>query len=459
MNRAGVQCLALFVAGAVLAAASGLAAAEAPRRDPEVVFKRLDANGDGRLSPAEFDALPASRRVPGLFGRLDRNGDGVVVPAEFNALLGLRGEAGEPRPQAAAAALAPPVVAKGTAVEIARYRAASEYSARFAGLHLLVMKDGEVVFEQHAQGASPRQAYQIASGTKSFWGPLAQVAVGEGLFTLDEVVAGTLSEWKADSRKARITVRDLLTFSSGLEAPRRLWAEKDKDLYKLVLELPAVADPGTIFAYSEVHLYAFGEFLKRKLAQRARANGTAPERPWDYLNRTILTPIGLTGLRWSVDGSGAPRMGAGAVLTARQWATYGELLRQGGAWQGQQLIPREGVAACFASSRANAAYGLTFWLNRASDKAGVAQADIAGGGRTRSSDQVSARGIVPGRLPDLVMAAGAGQQRLFISNAEKLVVVRFANADMPRLVMAGDYSKLNLNFKDEEFFARLLAPN
>jgi len=38
-------------------------------------------------------------------------------------------------------------------------------------------------------------------------------------------------------------------------------------------------------------------------------------------------------------------------------------------------------------------------------------------------------------------------------------VVRFANADMPRLVMAGDYSKLNLNFKDEEFFARLLAPN
>jgi CubicO group peptidase (beta-lactamase class C family) len=458
MNRSGAQCLGLCVAGAVLAAASGLAAAEAPRRDSEAVFKRLDANGDGRLSPAEFDALPASRRVSGLFGRLDRNGDGFLVLAEFNALLALSGEP-PPQPQAAAAALAPPVVAKGTAGEIARYRAASEYSARFAGLHLLVMKDGEVVFEQHTQGASPQQAYQIASGTKSFWGPLAQVAVGEGLFTLDEVVAGTLSEWKADPRKSRITVRDLLTFSSGLEAPRRLWAEKDKDLYKLVLELPAVADPGTTYAYSEVHLYAFGEFLKRKLAQRARANGTAPERPWDYLNRTILTPIGLTGLKWSVDGSGAPGMGAGAVLTARQWATYGELLRQGGAWQGQQLIPREGVAACFASSRANAAYGLTLWLNRASDKAGVAQADTAGGGRMRTSDQVSARGIVPGRLPDLVMAAGAGQQRLFISNAEKLVVVRFANADMPRLVMAGDYSKLNLNFKDEEFFARLLAPN
>ena len=71
---------------------------------------------------------------------------------------------------------------------------------------------------------------------------------------------------------------------------------------------------------------------------------------------------------------------------------------------------------------------------------------------------MSDKGIVPGRLPDLVMAAGAGQQRLWIDPVEKLVIVRFANADMPRLVMAGDYAKLNLDFKDEEFFARLLGP-
>ena len=76
----------------------------------------------------------------------------------------------------------------------------------------------------------------------------------------------------------------------------------------------------------------------------------------------------------------------------------------------------------------------------------------------RSSDQVSARGIVPGKLPDLVMAAGAGQQRLLFSSAEKLVIVRFANAEMPRLVMAGKYDQLDLTFKDEEFFNKLLEP-
>lgn len=121
-------------------------------------------------------------------------------------------------------------------------------------------------------------------------------------------------------------------------------------------------------------------------------------------------------------------------------------------------MPESGLRQCFESSKANPAYGLTFWLNKASDEASASVADTAGAGRLRSADQVSAKGIVPGRLPDLVMAAGAGQQRLLVSPSEGLVIVRFANEDMPRSVMAGDYSKLNLDFKDEEFFARLLGP-
>ena len=432
---------------------------DSPKRDVEAEFRKLDANGDGALSAEELGSFPASRRVTDLFGKLDRDADGRLSLTEFRRLTEMRGRKDAPKSEPAETSrLSEPVVAKGTPEQISRFRAASEYSRGHGGLCLLVMKDGEVVFEQHVEGSSPTKAYQIASGTKSFWGPIAQVAVGEGLFTLDDVVSETLVEWKADPRKSSITVRDLLSFSSRLEAPRRLWAEKKKDLYKLVLDLPAVADPGTTFAYSEVHLYAFGEFFKRKLAAKAAQTGAKAERPWDYLDRKILTPLGLTDLKWVKDGSGDPAMGDGAVLTARQWATYGDLIRLGGAWEGTRLVPESGLRQCFESSKANPAYGMTFWLNKASEKASASIADTAGAGRLRSSDQVSAKGIVPGRLPDLVMAAGAGQQRLLVSPSEGLVIVRFANEDMPRSVMAGDYSKLNLDFKDEEFFARLLGP-
>lgn len=432
---------------------------DSPKREVEAEFRKLDANGDGALSAEELGSFPASRRVTDLFGKLDRDADGRLSLTEFRRVTEMRGRKDAPKSEPAETSrLSEPVVAKGTPEQISRFRAASEYSHGHGGLCLLVMKDGEVVFEQHVEGSSPTKAYQIASGTKSFWGPIAQVAVGEGLFTLDDVVSETLVEWKADPRKSSITVRDLLSFSSGLEAPRRLWAEKKNDLYKLVLDLPAVADPGTTFAYSEVHLYAFGEFFKRKLAAKAAQTGTKAERPWDYLDRKILTPIGLTNLKWARDGSGDPAMGDGAVLTARQWAAYGDLIRLGGAWEGTRLVPESGLRQCFESSKANSAYGMTFWLNKASEKASASIADTAGAGRLRSSDQVSAKGIVPGRLPDLVMAAGAGQQRLLVSPSEGLVIVRFANEDMPRSVMAGDYSKLNLDFKDEEFFARLLGP-
>jgi CubicO group peptidase (beta-lactamase class C family) len=55
------------------------------------------------------------------------------------------------------------------------------------------------------------------------------------------------------------------------------------------------------------------------------------------------------------------------------------------------------------------------------------------------------------------MAAGAGQQRLFVVPSERMVIVRFANENMPAAVMAGDYNKLKLDFRDDEFFSRLLG--
>jgi len=424
-------------------------------------FEKLDTNHDGKLSPEEFKAFPAAALMPNLFERLDRDGDGSLTLEKFTAVTELKRRTGT-QASARTATKAPdekprlltPLIARGTPEEVARWRSAAEYSHEQAGLVLLIMRDGEVVFEQHIAGSTPERAYQIASGTKSFWGPLAMCAVADGLFTLDERVADTLTEWKGEARKSQITVRHLLSFSSGLDSPRRLWAERG-DKARFALNQPALADPGTKWTYSEVHLYVFGEFLRRKLAQRKPA-GKA-ERPFDYLERKILRPIGLKPTRWKTEDSGEPAMGDGAVLTAREWAKYGELIRLKGTWHGVQLIDPARLELCLQSSAANQAYGLTWWLNKPSANSASALADTAGAGRMRSSDRASAEGICPGNLPDLVMAAGAGQQRLLVVPSERMVIVRFANENMPATVMAGDYAKLRLDFRDKEFFTRLLG--
>jgi CubicO group peptidase (beta-lactamase class C family) len=99
---------------------------------------------------------------------------------------------------------------------------AAAYSEEHAGRAVLVMKDGAVIFERYANGWSAERPHALASGTKSFAGIVAAAAVSDGLVKLDELVVDTLVEWKDDPRTTRMTVRNLLDLSSGLEPESEL---------------------------------------------------------------------------------------------------------------------------------------------------------------------------------------------------------------------------------------------
>jgi len=97
---------------------------------------------------------------------------------------------------------------------------AARYNAEKGGVSMAVIKDGAVVFEAYPNGGTPEKAWALASGTKSFSGVIAAAAVMDGLLTLDETIAETLPEWRGDLRKSQITIRDLLTLTSGIETTR-----------------------------------------------------------------------------------------------------------------------------------------------------------------------------------------------------------------------------------------------
>lgn len=298
------------------------------------------------------------------------------------------------------------------------FQRAAEYSTENRGLAVLIMKGDEVIFEDYENGHSASTPWMLASGTKSFSGVILAAAIEDKLVSgFDERVSDTLSEWNADPRRSKITIRQLLSLTSGIDVGQNL----RPPTYSAAAKMEIRFEPGEIFQYGPAPFQIFGEVMKRKLQSR---NQTVLE----YLKERILVPIGLNVARWTLQ-DGQANLPSGAFLTAREWAKFGLFLKNGGQWKGKQIVKRQLLDELFIGSKANQNYGITFWLNRADDgKARVAE--TGGGFRKMMGDAdtgttaMSKNGIGKGVPKDLFMAAGAANQRLYIIPSRDLVIVR-----------------------------------
>ena len=300
------------------------------------------------------------------------------------------------------------------------YRKAADYSSETRGLSLIVYKDGKVVFEEYHNGHSADAPHLLASGTKSFVGVMLAAAIEDGLIKgFDERVSETLTEWRSDPRKSRITYRELLTLTGGLDSG----PIGRPPSYAEAAGFDSKFEPGKTFEYGPVPFQVFGEALRRKLEPKK-------ESVMDYMERRIFDPIGMKYARWTMQ-AGQPNLPSGASLTAGEWLKFGKLLLDGGKWNGKQVIKKGLLDELTKGSKANPNYGITFWLNRSGEN----NANVAEnrgrlgrllGDREANTTAISKRGFGDDLPRDIYVAAGAGNQRLYIIPSEKMVVVRQA---------------------------------
>ena len=308
---------------------------------------------------------------------------------------------------------------------------AAKYSESKRGVSMLVMQNGRTIFEHYANGGSADGRWPIFSGTKSFWGIAALAAVHDGLFKLDDPVSDTITEWKSDPRKSRITIRQLLNQTDGVEGASRLQRPSIRDRNAMAIRLPLVAEPGSAFIYGPSHLQIFSELLRRKLNGRTTTG---------YIEGRVLNRLGLGRLNYKKDAHGNPLPATGFELTAREWARLGELVLRRGNYHGRQIVPADSVREAFSGSPANPSYGLTFWLNQEAQSG--README---RMLDLPWESARWtdvcICKDAPADMVVALGSGYQRLFVIPSLKAIIVRqgsnarFSDADFLRLVL------------------------
>ncbi len=301
---------------------------------------------------------------------------------------------------------------------IAKCEAAAKYSHSQNGTAVLVMVRGEVIFEDYAPGWTADKPHLLASGTKSFCGVMAACAVHDGLLTLDENVSETLTEWKDDKRKSAITIRQLLSLCSGIDGGDNGTVPGYK---RSVLMANATAEADKKFSYGPIPFQCFGELMRRKLE-------TKQESVEAYLHRRVLEPIGMKVGFWRKDVDGNINLPAGAFLTPREWVKFGELVRQGGKWNEQEIVPASILAECFKPSTAQPAYGMTWWLLGGGDE----NATLAADGRNvapltrRFIQERRKRTFQP--PADTVAAMGKGKNRCYVIPSREMVVIRMGDS-------------------------------
>ena len=368
-------------------------------------------------------------------------------------------------------------IATPDAAFLARCAAASAYSLEREGDFVLVLRDGAVLFEAGRAGQTGSTPHLLASGTKSFCGIAAAIAADDGLLTFDERVSDTIHEWKSDPEKAKVTVRELLSLASGLESlsakidtARAANANGITDRAKASIEARFRAAPGERFIYGPSSFYVFGELMKRKLA----AAKTGDQDIAAYLDRKVFQPLGIAP-QFQRDAVGNPNMAGGGRIGARAWATFGEMVLDGGVIRAadgaeKRIVSESTLQELLTSHGPNPRYGLTWWLlsdggNNPEDE--VAAALAADRLEPDPSDNAVRRGI-RGRLADAarrradqaaaeakkpenasapnigVMAAGKGKQRLYVLPEANLVVVRFGAIDGGNTYSDAEFLKLLL---------------
>jgi CubicO group peptidase (beta-lactamase class C family) len=215
-------------------------------------------------------------------------------------------------------------------VDLAALQTLVEHGTAEHSSAIVIAKDGKVVVEKYRDGYDG-SALAAMSASKSIVSIAVGMLVADGRVSLDTRVGSILPELKTDAAKARITVRQLLTHTSGLEPSRANW--NGETIREHALNAKLVFEPGSNFQYNNGAVDFLGVVFKQ-------AAGVGMDT---YLDSRLFQKLDMVGASWMKDTEGTPR-GAGELLIRPvDLAKVGELMLGGGLWSGQRLLTKEWV--------------------------------------------------------------------------------------------------------------------
>jgi CubicO group peptidase (beta-lactamase class C family) len=233
---------------------------------------------------------------------------------------------------------------------------------------LLVVQGGQIVSERYADGFDADSRFRSWSMAKSVTNALVGILVRDGALALD--APAPVPRWqRAGDRRRALTLRQLLTMTSGLDnedgddsagsfIARLLFGDLSSDTAEAAERVDLAYEPGTHWAYST----ATSQILSGIVA---RSVGGGREGVRAFLERELIAPLGLGSLVLEFDAAGTPLGGGYVWASARDWARLGLLFLRDGVWDGRRILPTGWVdfTRTVAPAGNNGTYGAHFWIS------------------------------------------------------------------------------------------------
>ena len=193
---------------------------------------------------------------------------------------------------------------------------------------LALMHDGELVGEWF-RGDEPRPI-ETMSVTKA----VLQLVIGRlvtlgKIESIDTPVGEFFPQWSDDEQRAGITLRQLMTHSSGLDRGQPAAPiYQSESFVQFALDAPMEFEPGTDVAYSNNATNLLAGVVAQAIDQPLA----------EFLAEDLFGAMGIESFSWATDRAGNPHGMSGLSLSAGDLALLGQLALNRGRWADRQLI-------------------------------------------------------------------------------------------------------------------------
>lgn len=232
---------------------------------------------------------------------------------------------------------------------------------------VVVLDRGQIVHESYHLGTGPDDLRISWSVAKSALSLLMGILHHDGTIPDLDAPVTDYAPSLADSAYQGATIRQVLQMASGVAFDED-YLDPHSDINRMgrVLALGGTMDgfsvgqtvqrgpAGADWQYVSIDTHVLGMVIR----------GATGRDISDLMEEHLFIPLGLERAPYYLtDGHGVEFVLGGLNLTTRDYARLGQMVAQGGEWQGQQIVPAEWIDESTApSAPGGALYGYQWWL-------------------------------------------------------------------------------------------------